>query len=331
MSRRVYIGNLPPNVEKPDLLDHFKDYQVEDLKLMGHFGFMEFGSSRDAEDAVRDLQGKTFMGESLIVEPSRESRRRDMYDSGGPPPFRGGGSAPKGRGVRIAVIGVPSSTSWQDLKDFGRMGGSGITYADIDHRNAGQGLVFSRFYIGANAKQSDAHRILEYPTIEEAEEAIRKLSGIDINGSPVTLEIGPAAGPEGYEYNRAPAGPPRDRFDDRRGGGYDRRGGGYDDRRGGGYDDRRGGGGRYDDRRGGGYDDRRGGGYDDRRGGGRDRSPPPRRDYDRDRSPPRRDYDRTRSPPARRRDDSPPPRRREESPGRRRDDAYPPRSGSVRE
>jgi hypothetical protein len=40
---------------------------------------------------------------------------------------------------------------------------------------------------------------------------------------------------------RADGGGGRDRYDDRRGGGYDdRRGDRYDDRRGGGYDDRRG-------------------------------------------------------------------------------------------
>ncbi len=111
----------------------------------------------------------------------------------------------------------------------------------------------------------------------EAEEAIKRLAGVDINGTPVEVRLAPVGdsvrpavvsdlrqeGGGGYDDRRAP--PPRDY-------GYDRP--------------------RYDDR-----------GGDTYRGGARDRSPPPRRDYDRYDSGPRRDYERDRSPPRRRDDD----------------------------
>ncbi|WWD21703.1 hypothetical protein CI109_106190 [Kwoniella shandongensis] len=95
MSRRVYLGRLPPGVQQAD---------VED----------------DAEDAIRDFNGRPLLGE----------KRRDTFE----PP-----AAPRSRGVRISVIGIPSATSWQDLKDFGRIGGNNITYADVDRNNPNNG------------------------------------------------------------------------------------------------------------------------------------------------------------------------------------------------
>ncbi|ORY21740.1 hypothetical protein BCR39DRAFT_488186 [Naematelia encephala] len=255
MSRRVYLGHLPPNVSKTDIEDHFKGYgKIVDIRPMGNFGFLEFESSRDAEDVVRDFNGRPFMGENLIVEPSRDTRRKDFYDpnSGDRGPPRS--SAPR-KGVRVTVIGIPSSTSWQDLKDYGRIGNNNIIYADVDRNNPSNGII-------------------EYTTMADAEEALSRLAGVDINGTPVTLELAQPGG--GGDFDRRPP-PPRD-YDRPR---YDGRS--RDDRP---RDDRP----RYDDRRTDRYERR-------------DRSPPRRQDdrtYDRE---PRRDYGRDRSPPRRQEDD----------------------------
>jgi arginine/serine-rich splicing factor 4/5/6 len=275
MSKSAYVGRLPPGVNKQDLEDHFKTFgRVVEIRLMSNFGFVEFENVDDVEAACRGLDGKDFMGERLIVERARDSRRRDTWDPNGRPPPRG---APRGRGVRVSVIGINQSTSWQDLKDFGRQGCENVMYADIDHYS-GNGVI-------------------EFPSMADAEDAIRRLNGADIQGVPVKLEIaadggrddrGPPPRDFGRDYDRPPRRdydryddrPPRRDFDDRDRRDFDRpprrdfdR---YDDRpprRD--FDDRRGGGG-YDDRRGGDRDDR--GGYGG--GGGRDRSPPRReRDY----------------------------------------------------
>lgn len=49
------------------------------------FGFIEFESEKDADDVVRNFNGKAFMGSELIVEFAKESRPRRQYDD------RGGG------------------------------------------------------------------------------------------------------------------------------------------------------------------------------------------------------------------------------------------------
>ncbi|ORX34083.1 hypothetical protein BD324DRAFT_638320 [Kockovaella imperatae] len=290
MSRRLYLGRLNPSTNKNDIEDLFKNYKPVDIRTMGNFAFVELESSRDVEDASRELNGKDLLGEQIIVEPARDSRRREGYGErdpySRPPPPASRIGLPK-RGIKINVSSIPTSTSWQDLKDYGRMGSPNILYADIDRNDPTSGVI-------------------AFPNMEDAEEALRKLSGVDINGQPVKLELAPneglgdesmdrtyerrdidRGGPGGYD--RRP--PPRDYYDRPPRGGYDD----YDRRGPSRYDDRP----RYDDRR---YDDRR---YDDRRddrdgygrredrdgyrGGGGDR-PPRDRDYDRDRarSPPRR-------------------------------------------
>ncbi|EEB97861.1 hypothetical protein MPER_02729, partial [Moniliophthora perniciosa FA553] len=125
-----------------------------------------------------------------------------------------------------------------DLKDFGRDAGT-VSFADIDRDVPGQG-------------------VLEYPSREDAERAIKQLDGTDLRGRPVRVAIDDSrSGPDNYRRD--------ERRDDRYG---------RDDRR---RDDRRDRDDRYRDdyRRDRSRSPRRGD-FEDRR-----RSPPPRRDDDR--------------------------------------------------
>lgn len=268
--RRVYLGRLPPNTEKKDVEDFFAPIGFTDCRIMGHFGFVEFGSPEDADDAVAHNARKPMLGADIIVEKAKENSRPRRepggYDSyGGPPPPRRG-PAP-GRGVRLTIRGLSPDVSWQDLKDFGREGGA-VIFADVNR--AGEG-------------------VLEYASLGEAEQAMDRLSTQTVRGGKVDIIIDdapPRGGPPPRDYDR----------------GYDR-GGRGDDR--GGYGGRD----SYRDRRsppprrdyGGRYDDR------ERDRDYRDRSP--RRDRDRSPPPRSRDYDRRSPPPPSRERDLPPPRR----------------------
>ncbi|KAL7415089.1 hypothetical protein BDY24DRAFT_383668 [Mrakia frigida] len=331
MSRRLYIGRLAPDATRRDIETFFDKYgTMTDVRIMNGFGFVEFENVKDAEDAIAEKNGEQLLGENLILEPAKEARRRDMYDGPprggfgdrggfddrfrGPPPSASRVPPRAGRG-RVIVKGISSGMSWQDLKDFGREGGP-VSFADVDRDNEGQGII-------------------EYPSLADAEDAIKKLDGQSVRGSVVTVVL--AAAEEGaagggdyrrderdYSYAaRRDDGRGYDRRDDRRD--YDRRGDDRDYYSSSRRDDRRGDDYRRDERR---YDDsdyyssssssyyRRG---DDRRD---DRRGDDRRD-DRDRyddrrggAPDRRD-DRRREPePAARRERSPAPveRRRSRSP-----------------
>ncbi|KAI5119942.1 hypothetical protein M0805_002131 [Coniferiporia weirii] len=195
MARRLYLGKLAPDTRSEDVSKMFEGYgRVIDVRVMTDkgFGFVEFESSRDAEDAVRDLNGKAFMGSNVVVEFAKENRSRRENDYGAPERS----FAPRRRpaGIRLNVDGVSRDTSWQDLKDFGREAGN-VSFADIDRDVPGRG-------------------VLEYLSREDADHAIKILDAKELRGQPVYVTLAEDRG-----------GPDNFRRDDRGGdrfGGRDR-------------------------------------------------------------------------------------------------------------
>ncbi|XP_025254616.1 serine/arginine-rich splicing factor 6 isoform X1 [Theropithecus gelada] len=142
------------------------------------YGFVEFEDSRDADDAVYELNGKELCGERVIVEHARGPRRdRDGYSYGS----RSGGGGYSSRRTsgrdkygppvrteyRLIVENLSSRCSWQDLKDFMRQAGE-VTYADAHKERTNEGVIEFRSY-------SDMKRALD------------KLDGTEINGRNIRL------------------------------------------------------------------------------------------------------------------------------------------------
>ncbi|KAA0202430.1 hypothetical protein HAZT_HAZT004271 [Hyalella azteca] len=87
---KVYVGDLGSTASRQDLEDAFSYYgrltNVWVARNPPGFAFVEFEDPRDADDAVRALDGRTICGRRVRVEMST-GRSRSRYD--GPPP-RGG-------------------------------------------------------------------------------------------------------------------------------------------------------------------------------------------------------------------------------------------------
>ncbi|KAJ3932810.1 MAG: hypothetical protein NXY57DRAFT_1048233 [Lentinula lateritia] len=247
MTRRLYVGRLPTEARSEDVSKLFEGYgRIVDCRVMTGFGFVEFESSKDAEDAVQQFNGKAFMGANIVVEFAKESRpRREPYEE------RHGAASRARRppGIRIIVSGISRDTSWQDLKDFGRDAGN-VSFADIDRDVPGQG-------------------ILEFLSREDADRAVKELDGKDLRGRAVRVDLDESrSGPDNYRrddrrddryredryrddryrddryredrYRRDRSrSPPRRDSDDRRRKDDERKPSGYDDHRRGGVDDSR--------------------------------------------------------------------------------------------
>lgn len=99
---KVYIGNLPEGASKTEIEALFNKYgplkNVWVARNPPGFAFVEFEDPRDAEDAVRALDGSRVAGSRVRVEMSHGRSRRERGGPGrGPrgPPHRGGPPPPR--------------------------------------------------------------------------------------------------------------------------------------------------------------------------------------------------------------------------------------------
>jgi RNA recognition motif-containing protein len=82
MGTRLYVGNLPFSADEHQVRDLFAqdDRDVKEVKLITDrdtgrprgFGFVEMGTTEDAEAAINALNGYSFDGRALTVNEARE-------------------------------------------------------------------------------------------------------------------------------------------------------------------------------------------------------------------------------------------------------------------
>jgi len=148
---RIYVGNLPQYVKNRDIEDLFDKYgPIKGVDIHNRFdpafAFIEFEDPRDATDAVKGRDGEKFDGNRIKVQFPRNTNSNSGGggggggfggDRGGSSSRGGGYTRGRGRGLpirrseyRVLVSGLPSTGSWQDLKDHMREAGE-VLYADV--------------------------------------------------------------------------------------------------------------------------------------------------------------------------------------------------------
>jgi len=209
--RRLYIGHISQDARKNEVEDFFSNNgscKLVDCRVMGGYAFVEYENLPDAEDAVRDLNGRDFLGERISVEYARAPRNMNIEprERRERPRF-----TPRGGGHRLTVVGFGDGTSWQDLKDWARVCGN-VTYADVSRDRPDEGVI-------------------EYPDSRDADEAFKRLDGTELNGGRIKLfEDKNSRRDDRRDYDRRDRD--YDRRDDRRGNDRERDHDRRDDRRG---------------------------------------------------------------------------------------------------
>jgi len=106
MGKKLYVGNIPFQASEEELTEFFSSIgQVESVKIIidmqtgqsRGFGFIEMATEDDAVRAISDLNGKSFMDKTLVINEARPQRAREKrgFGSGG---GRGGYGGSGGRG-----------------------------------------------------------------------------------------------------------------------------------------------------------------------------------------------------------------------------------------
>ena len=198
---RVYVGRLPARAREYDVERFFRGYgKVRDIMLKNGYGFVEFDDYKDADDAIRELDGREMCGERVTLEIAKGIPRGagGAFVSGYVPPpsnskyytrdsrdSRSGGSGGRpgfGRpsnGYKVIVENLSTHCTWQDLKEMCERYGE-ILYTDAHHYRRNEAVV-------EFAKRSD----MEY--------AVEKLNGKSVNGKKMRLI------PESDRYSKSPS------------------------------------------------------------------------------------------------------------------------------
>ena len=91
MSKKLYVGNLPFTTTVEELKDLFSEYEsVEDVKVITDrdsgrsrgFGFVDFSSDKEAEGAIKALNGHSLGDREIVVNEARPRRDRDSRGFG---------------------------------------------------------------------------------------------------------------------------------------------------------------------------------------------------------------------------------------------------------
>ncbi|ESO12989.1 hypothetical protein HELRODRAFT_62111 [Helobdella robusta] len=184
MAHRVYLGRLPATVRQRDIERFFEGYgKVHDIVLKNGFGFLEFEDGRDAEEAVNDLNGKSLLGERLILvqhanssvhrnnnrRPARGDRLLSnlfvIYLSG----WGAGGSygPPTRTEYRVRIENLSSRCNWQDLKEYLNKTGE-VCFCDCNNRRMNEGVA-------------------EFATLGDMKNVITKLNGKEFFGRTIRI------------------------------------------------------------------------------------------------------------------------------------------------
>ncbi|KAJ4910224.1 Serine/arginine-rich-splicing factor SR34 [Raphanus sativus] len=161
-SRTIYVGNLPGDIREREVEDF-----MDDLKIPPRppgYAFVEFEDPRDAEDAIHGRDRYDFDGHCLRVELAHGGRRSSNDARGRDGRDRGGRGPSRRSEYRVRVSGVPSSASWQDLKDHMRKGGE---------------VCFSQVYRDGRGTTG----IVDYTSYEDMKYAIKKLDDTEFRNA----------------------------------------------------------------------------------------------------------------------------------------------------
>lgn len=129
----VYVGNLDHDITVDELRKEFDRYgKLKDVWLARKppgFSFLEYYDHRDAQDAVKDMDGRYLLDKKLRCEISRRGGTGPAPRERGPPPRSE---------HRIKISNLGNDVTWKNLKENLKNDSDPI-YVDI--RDRGTGIV----------------------------------------------------------------------------------------------------------------------------------------------------------------------------------------------
>ncbi|XP_076233059.1 IGF-II mRNA-binding protein [Calliopsis andreniformis] len=155
---KLYVGNLPSDCNESALRQLFQDHNLSCTTILvkrGGYAFVDCTDQSVADRAIDKLNGYTYLGSSLVVEPSVAS-----------------GPKKRGAGCKVLVSNLPSNARLEDL--------------ELLFSNCGQVQV----QISRDPNTQTA--LISYETQEQAQQAVNQFNGHEYDGNTLKVEMSTA-------------------------------------------------------------------------------------------------------------------------------------------
>lgn len=146
---RLFVRPFPLDVQESELNEIFSPFgALKEVKILNGFAFVEFEQPEAAEQAINEVNGKTFADQPLDVVYSKKPLPR----------------------YRIIIRNLPKGVAWQELKDLARDNSLETTFSSV------------------NTRDFDGTGALEFPSEKALQEALEKLNNYEFRGSVLSVE-----------------------------------------------------------------------------------------------------------------------------------------------
>ena len=69
----MYVSGITRHISKADLEEEFSRFgTINEIVMKRGYAFVEFENQRDADDAIKEVDGKHLRGDKLVVEVAGE-------------------------------------------------------------------------------------------------------------------------------------------------------------------------------------------------------------------------------------------------------------------
>ncbi|CAK4669156.1 hypothetical protein LEN26_006576 [Aphanomyces euteiches] len=166
---RVYVGGIPKSAGNREIEEAFQRFgKIVNVWIARNppgFAFVDFEDPRDADDAIKDMDGKELLGERIRVQMARGGVRRGGRDDRDRSYRDGSSDRHRSSGHKVRITGLPRNADWRDVKDFVRKAGD-VSFCDMDGDDA----------------------IVELASKFDLENVIRKLDDTEFDGRRVSIK-----------------------------------------------------------------------------------------------------------------------------------------------
>ncbi|XP_018902449.1 insulin-like growth factor 2 mRNA-binding protein 1 isoform X2 [Bemisia tabaci] len=156
---KLYVGSLPPDAGESSLRQLFAEFGIAcgsiTIKRPG-YAFVDFPDQSSADKAIDKLNGYSFNGSTLVVEPS--------VGSGGPR---------KSSSSKVIVSNIANQTRNEDIEALLSSHGTIVNFEKLNSSRDGAAKAFQ----------------VSFETPEQAQQAVSEVNGYEIDGNILKADL----------------------------------------------------------------------------------------------------------------------------------------------